>query len=84
MTRVCLNKMISISFQTIAAIKNHCSSLKIFELYVHEITSGSTLPLEQEIRETPTREWKDLVSLQVGGDIPNGLIKCFFQPKDCI
>ena len=74
MSRVCLNKMISISFTTIAAIKKFCASLKVFELYVHKITSGSTLPLEQEIRETPNGEWKDLLSLQLGGDIPNGKV----------
>ena len=72
MTRVCLNKMITITFSTIASIKKFCSCLETFELYVHEITSRSSLALEQEIRETPNGEWKDLVSLQLGGDIPNG------------
>ena len=75
LSRVCLNKMITISFPTIAAIKKYCSSLKIFELYVHEIKSGSTLSLEQEIRETTKGGWKNLLSLQLGGDIPNGLLK---------
>ena len=67
--------MITISFPTIAAIKKYCSSLNIFELYVHEIRSGSTLSLEQEIRETTKGGWKNLLSLQLGGDIPNGLLK---------
>ena len=72
LTKISLNNMISISFSTIAAIKTHCPSLKEFELYVYEVTSGSSLPLEHAIEDSPVGKWEDLVSLQLGGTIPSG------------
>jgi len=73
LTRICLNKMISISFETIDAIKNFCKSLETFEVFVdnmHTVNSDSTL--EQVIAETSKSEWTSLKSLKLGGLIPSG------------
>ena len=72
LTRLCLNKMISVSFCTIVAIKTSCPSLRELELCVYEITSGSSTPLEQAVMEAPAAKLEDLVSLQLGGKIPSG------------
>ena len=67
-----LNKMISVSFSTLAVIKTYCQSLRELEIYVYEVTSGSTLPLDQAIVEAPASKLEHLVSLQLGGNIPSG------------
>ena len=64
--------MISVSFCTLVAIKTSCPSLRDLELYVYEITSGSSTPLEQAVMEAPAGKLEDLVSLQLGGTIPSG------------
>jgi len=75
LTRLCLNKMISISFETLAAIKNFCKNLETFEVFVDNIqtvNSGSTL--EQVIAESSESDWISLKSLKLGGLIPSGNI----------
>jgi len=75
LTRICLNKMISISFETLAAIKTFCRNLETFEVFVdnvHTVNSSSTL--EQVIAESPRIEWTSLKSLKLGGLIPSGNI----------
>ena len=48
LARICLNKMISISFETLAAVKTNCRSLATFELFVDNIfTVSRHTPLEQ-------------------------------------
>ena len=37
LTRLCLNKMISISFETLAAIKQHCRQLEVLDVYVDQV-----------------------------------------------
>ena len=64
--------MISVSFSTLAVIKTYCPSLRELEIYVYEVTSGSTLPLDQAIVEAPASKLEHLVSLQLGGNIPSG------------
>ena len=72
MTKLSLNKMISISFSTLAVIKTQCPSLRELEIYVYEVTSGSSLPLEEAIEDAPVGKLEDLLSLQLGGTIPSG------------
>ena len=72
LTRLSLNKMISISFSTLAVIKTQCPSLRELEIYVYEVTSGSSLPLEDAIEDAPVGKLEDLLSLQLGGTIPSG------------
>ena len=64
--------MISISFSTLAVIKTRCPSLRELEIYVYEVTSGSSLPLEEAIEDAPVGKLEDLLSLQLGGTIPSG------------
>ena len=68
-----MNKMISISFPTLATIKTCCTSLKVLEVHVDEITTGSSLPLEQVIRESPNGSMDSLELLRLGGAIPTGI-----------
>ena len=70
-----MNKMISISFPTIVTIKTCCTSLKVLEVHVDEITNGSSLPLEQVIRESPNGRLESLEVLRLGGAIPTGIIE---------
>ena len=75
MTRLCLNKMISISFDSLAAIKTHCVSLQVFELFVDNITTtGNGLTLEQAIMEAPPTPASSLHSLKLGGKIYSGCV----------
>jgi len=75
LTRICLNKMISISFETLAAVKNSCKNLETFEVFVDNIyTLKTSSTLEQVIAETANSEWESLKSLKLGGLIPTGSI----------
>jgi len=75
LTRICLNKMISISFETLAAIKGNCRQLQILELFVDGIYSfQEQATLEQVIDETPNPTWPSLQSLKVGGLITTGSV----------
>ena len=40
LTRICLNKMISISLASLAAVKRHCCSLQVLELHVDKVTTA--------------------------------------------
>jgi len=75
LTRICLNKMISISFETLAAIKSNCKNLQVLELFVDGIyTMEDQSTLEQVIDETPNPLWPSLQSLKVGGLINTGSV----------
>jgi hypothetical protein len=75
LTRICLNKMISISFETLAAIKTHCQNLQVLEMFVDGIyTFDEHSTLEQVIDETPNPVWPSLQSLKVGGLISTGSV----------
>jgi len=75
LTRICLNKMISISFETLAAVKNSCKNLETFEVFVDNIyTFKTSSTLEQVITESANSEWASLKSLKLGGLIPTGSI----------
>jgi len=78
LTRICLNKMVSISFETLAAVKTNCKSLEVFEVFVDLVfTFNHGSSLEQVIAETENSEWKSLKSLKLGGLIPTGSILKF-------
>ena len=73
LTRLCLNKMISISFETLSAIKTFCENLTILDIYVDQVfTFREQTPLEQVIAETPNTPWPSIKSLKLGGSIPTG------------
>ena len=75
LTRICLNKMISISFETLAAIKTHCPKLQVLDIYVdHVYTFKAQTTIEQVVAETPNTSWESLKSLKLGGTIPTGSI----------
>lgn len=75
LTRICLNKMISISFETLAAIKFHCPKLEVLDVYVDHVYTFKTLnTIEQVVAETPNTTWPSLKSLKIGGTIPTGSI----------
>ena len=73
LTRLCLNKMISISFETLSAIKKHCQKLEILDVYVDQVyTFLEHTPVEQAISETENCAWTSLKSLKLGGSVPTG------------
>ena len=73
LTRLCLNKMISISFETLSAIKKHCQKLEILDVYVDQVyTFLEHTPVEQAIFETSNCTWTSLKSLKLGGSVPTG------------
>eukprot|EP00092_Neocalanus_flemingeri_P000587 GFUD01000623.1.p1 GENE.GFUD01000623.1~~GFUD01000623.1.p1 ORF type:complete len:689 (-),score=173.31 GFUD01000623.1:19-1851(-) len=78
LTRICLNKMISISFETLAAVKTFCKNLEVFEVFVDKIyTFNTSSVLEQVIAETENTDWTSLKSLKLGGSIPTGSVLKF-------
>jgi len=78
LTRLCLNKMISISFNSMTAIKSHCVSLQVLELFVDNITtSDNSLTLEQAITEAAPAPLLSLQSLKLGGKIYSGSVLRF-------
>jgi len=75
LTRICLNKMISISFESLAAIKSHCPKLEVLDIYVdHVYTFKTQNTIDQVVAETPNNSWPSLKSLKIGGTIPTGSI----------
>ena len=73
LTRLCLNKMISVSFETLSAIKKHCQKLEILDVYVDQVyTFLEQTPVEQAISETSNCIWTSLKSLKLGGLVPTG------------
>ena len=75
MTRLCLNKMISISFDSLAAIKTNCVSLQVLELFVDNITTkGNGLTLVQAVTEAAATPASSLHSLKLGGKIYSGCV----------
>ena len=75
LTRLCLNKMISVSFETLSAIKKHCQRLEILDIYVdHVHTFLEQTPVEQAIAEAASYTWTSLKSLKLGGSIPTGTL----------
>merc|ERR1712059_206794 len=78
LTRICLNKMISISFETLAAFKTQCQSLQVLEIFVDGIyTFDDQATLEQVIDETENPAWPSLQSLKLGGLISTGSVLKF-------
>jgi len=78
LTRLCLNKMISVSFETLSAIKTFCPALTILDIYVDQVFTFMELtPIEQVIAETPNTTWPSLKSLKLGGSIPTGEVLKF-------
>ena len=68
LTRLCLNKMISISFESLAAIKKHCQKLEVLDVYVDEVTTFlEHTPVGQVVAETENTHWESLKSLKLGG-----------------
>ena len=76
MTRLCLNKMISISVSTLASIKSHCTSLTVLELHVDKINSD-TEDLGQALEAAEAVSMPCLKSLKVGGSVNSGEILSF-------
>ena len=75
LTRLCLNKMISITFETLAAIKKHCKKLEVLDIYVDEVRSlDPHTPVEQVVAETNNCDWQSLKSLKLGGSVPSGSV----------
>jgi len=75
LTRLCLNKMISISFESLAAIKKHCQKLEVLDVYVDEVTTFlEHTPVGQVVAETENTHWESLKSLKLGGSIPDGSV----------
>ena len=70
--------MISISFETLAAIKCHCPKLEVLDVYVdHVYTFKTHNTIEQVVAETPNNTWPSLKSLKIGWTIPTGTILKF-------
>ena len=68
LTRLCLNKMISISFESLAAIKKYCQKLEVLDVYVDEVTTFlEHTPVGQVVAETENTHWESLKSLKLGG-----------------
>ena len=83
LTRLCLNKMISISFETLSTIKLHCQKLQVLDVYVDSVfTNQPQTPLGQVVAETPNTGWTSLRSLKLGGSIPSGSV-LEYMIKDC-
>ena len=76
LTRLCLNKMISISVSTLASIKTHCTSLAVLELHVDKITS-ETESLGQALEAAEITPMPCLKSLKVGGSVNSGDVLSF-------
>ena len=73
LTRLCLNKMISISFESLAAIKKNCQKLEILDVYVDEVTTFlEQTPVGQIVAETGNSRWESLKSLKLGGRVNDG------------
>ena len=78
LTRVCFNKMISISFETLAALKSCCRKLEVLDVYVDHVYSFKTQnTIDQVVDETPNNSWVSLKSLKIGGTIATGSILKF-------
>merc|ERR550519_1754575 len=68
LTRICLNKMMSISFETLSAIKINCGCLNTLEVYVDNIfVVNRQMTLGQAAQETFNPPWPSLKSLKLGG-----------------
>ena len=84
LTRLCLNKMKSISVSTLATIKSHCTSLAVLELHVDQITS-ETEDLKEALEsaqmsflnKSPRAQMSCLKSLKVGGSVNSGDVLSF-------
>jgi len=70
LTRLCLNKMISLSFETLSTIKRICTRLNTLEIFVDNIYSiVNAQPIDQVIAEAENTTWNSLKSLKIGGSI---------------
>ena len=74
LTQLRLSKMICLSFPTLAAIKTSCPALKMLEIHVYDVISGSSSPLDQAILEAKNGKLENLVHLKISGfgGLPNG------------
>jgi hypothetical protein len=78
LTRICLNKMISIAFETLVAVKRSCQRLEVLEVYVDSIvTTNRHTALDQVVRQTPNLDWLSLKSLKLGGLMSTGSVLRF-------
>ena len=78
LTRLCLNKMISVSFETLSAIKKFCTCLSVLDIYVDQVFTFMELtPIEQVIEETSNTTWLSMKSMKLGGSIQTGEILKF-------
>ena len=69
LTRICLSKMVSVTFQTLAAIKRFCKGLTVFELHVDNIATQDNQELRLEILATENGSLPLLTSLKLGGHV---------------
>jgi len=75
LTRICLNKMMSISFETLSAIKINCGCLNTLEVYVDNIfVVNRQMTLDQAAQETFNPPWPSLKSLKLGGMMTTGSV----------
>ena len=79
MTRICLNKMISISLASLAAVKGHCSSLQVLELHVDKVTTAPAQTLQQALQLAHPGHLPNLKSLKLGGSIYSGITNTFWS-----
>ena len=92
LTRICLNKMMSISFETLSAIKINCGyvfllcspnlslclrCLNTLEVYVDNIfVVNRQMTLDQAAQETFNPPWPSLKSLKLGGMVRIANLLC--------
>ena len=77
LTRICLNKMISISLASLAAVKRHCCSLQVLELHVDKVTTAPAQTLQQALQLAHPGHLPNLKSLKLGGSIYSGITNTF-------
>merc|ERR550519_147802 len=84
LTRICLNKMMSISFETLSAIKINCGCLNTLEVYVDNIfVVNRQMTLDMAAQETFNPPWPSLKSLKLGGFITTGSVLKYLV-TDCL
>ena len=70
--------MISVSFETLSAIKKFCTCLSVLDIYVDQVFTFMELtPIEQVIEETSNTTWLSMKSMKLGGSIQTGEILKF-------
>ena len=73
LTRICLNKMFSISIETLSAIKTSCPALEVLEVFSDKIFSTvEGHSVERAISRAGQARLVRLRSLKLGGMVPDG------------